>query len=343
MMAGTHALFSVTCTSMVLGTANLPALSLCALASQLPDVDTRTSHIGRILKPLSRFFSRWPHRTVSHGFLASLGIGILVGPLMLLGVEYWWATVLGFTFGWMGDVLTKTGVACLWPLTTRRVVFPGQADWRLETGSPGEGTFLILCSGVLILTLLINWAGGGMRVFSQTLGLTSGAIATVNQEIDQYLLTASFEGRNTLTQQTVANQCAVIRPLTQTDLLINCNSNLYRLGSTSKAQISPNWIRIHRGPQIQSAIEQLTFSEHVFAVPGGLGPYDTVTGVLRVEAADELRILPRVEVYDPITLQPLAENQAQLRIESAFGHHLLPLEGFFVTGQLVIRRIHVHQ
>jgi inner membrane protein len=60
MMAPTHIAFSVSLTSIVLGTANPEILGTAALASLLPDIDTSKSSIGRLFFPLS------PQRSKRH-------------------------------------------------------------------------------------------------------------------------------------------------------------------------------------------------------------------------------------------------------------------------------------
>ena len=50
MMTPTHMMFSVSLTSIVLGTANLELLGVAALASLLPDIDTSKSYIFKFIK-----------------------------------------------------------------------------------------------------------------------------------------------------------------------------------------------------------------------------------------------------------------------------------------------------
>ena len=72
MMGFTHTAFSLTLTSLATGTANPTALVIAAIASQFPDIDTSSSVIGRLLLPISHFIEcRFPHRTVTHSFLAT--------------------------------------------------------------------------------------------------------------------------------------------------------------------------------------------------------------------------------------------------------------------------------
>jgi inner membrane protein len=50
-------------------------LGLAILGSQLPDIDTTTSTIGKIFFPLSSFLEdRFPHRSITHSLLATTAI-----------------------------------------------------------------------------------------------------------------------------------------------------------------------------------------------------------------------------------------------------------------------------
>ena len=71
MMSRTHIVLAVAATSLVLGTADPVVLSLSAVSSQLPDVDTTKSFSGRVLFPLSSYLEkRFAHRSITHSFLA---------------------------------------------------------------------------------------------------------------------------------------------------------------------------------------------------------------------------------------------------------------------------------
>ncbi len=139
MMATTHTAFSLTLTSLALGTANPIALLIAALACQLSDVDTSKSTVGRILFPLSRFIEkRLPHRSVTHSFLATGIFTLATYPIALVTKPlYWQALVLGYFFGWFADVFTKSGVAAFYP-SKARLVIPGNPKMRLSTGSNAE-------------------------------------------------------------------------------------------------------------------------------------------------------------------------------------------------------------
>jgi inner membrane protein len=61
-------------TSLILGTADPLPLGLAILGSQLPDLDTTQSTIGKIFFPLSSWIEdRFPHRSITHSLLATGG------------------------------------------------------------------------------------------------------------------------------------------------------------------------------------------------------------------------------------------------------------------------------
>ena len=84
MMAITHCSIAAAGTSLVLGTASPLTIGLAVLGSQLPDIDTTTSTIGKIFYPISSWIEdRFPHRSVTHSLLATAGI-----TAASLGVNY---------------------------------------------------------------------------------------------------------------------------------------------------------------------------------------------------------------------------------------------------------------
>ncbi|MBW4619288.1 MAG: metal-dependent hydrolase [Cyanosarcina radialis HA8281-LM2] len=144
MMNVTHICLSVCVTSIALSTAEPITLGIAALASQLPDVDTGKSLVGRVLFPLSRFLEkRYPHRSITHSFVATGAIALLFLPLIFVSWQSWQALVLGYFLGWFADCFTKSGVAAFYP-SPARLVIPGNPRLRLSTGSRAEYFVLIL-------------------------------------------------------------------------------------------------------------------------------------------------------------------------------------------------------
>ena len=87
MMSVTHCAIAAAGTSLILGTGQPLPLGLAILGSQLPDIDTTTSTIGKIFFPVSSWIEdRFPHRSVTHSLLATASLAIAcVGINFLLG------------------------------------------------------------------------------------------------------------------------------------------------------------------------------------------------------------------------------------------------------------------
>ena len=85
-MSITHCSIAAAGTSLILGTADPLPLGLAVIGSQLPDLDTSTSTIGKIFFPISSWIEdRYPHRTITHSLLATAAIAAVS-----LGVNYFW-------------------------------------------------------------------------------------------------------------------------------------------------------------------------------------------------------------------------------------------------------------
>jgi inner membrane protein len=323
----------------MLGTADPKVLGLAALSSLLPDCDNSGSYVGRLLRPLSSYLEeRFPHRTITHSFVATLVIGLVGLPLVWVGG--WGGWVSGYFWGWFADAFTKSGVTAFWPHRARLVI-PGNPKLRLTTGSPAEWWVLGLSLVALLLSLNIQSQGGLLRTFNLWMGIPNGAAELVNQDQDRYLLTAQIDGIHTLTQQRVRGKFQVVRSLTTTDLLVEQEGKLYRVGASTGAQIRISRIFIRRERPIRSQVETLNWEDSPFQLPPDPGQplHVYYSGVMELEAND-LRILPNLEVFIPITLKKLDANRVLVEVDSARAQDLRPLEGYFGSGQLIIRRIY---
>ena len=142
MMSITHAAIAAAGTSLILGTADPLPLGLAILGSQLPDLDTTTSTIGKIFFPISSWIEdRFPHRTITHSLLATAAIAAVS-----LGVNYFWlqgdiktaiALPLGHLLACFSDTFTKQGVQLFYPEPVWAVSVSNPRR-RLKTGGAGE-------------------------------------------------------------------------------------------------------------------------------------------------------------------------------------------------------------
>ena len=344
MMSQTHLVLSIAATSLMLGTADPVVLSLSALSSQLPDVDTTKSYTGRILLPLSRYLEkRFPHRSLTHSFLALTIFAFLTSPLAFWGQTYWLGLISGYFWGFFGDVFTKSGAALFYP-SQIRAVCPGNPRIRLTTGSNAEWFLLFLLVAIAIISIHINSSGGILRSFNQSLGIPSGAIETINEDASRYLLTVAVTGRNAVTQEPVNQSFEVIQPLSQSDLLVIDTAGIpYRVGRSQQSQIVASQMRVKRGQPITVKSRNLTLEDtEIYGVMAKLPQARTyLSGTLTIFDAEDLILPTHPDRFDTITLQPGSEI-AYARLTAASPREVMALLGdYFASGNLIMRKVDV--
>lgn len=341
----THVALSVCATSIALSTADPATLGIAAIASQLPDVDTSKSVIGRVLFPVSRYLeNRYPHRSITHSFLATGAIALLSLPLAMLNWSYWIALTLGYFCGWFGDVFTKSGVTAFYP-SPARLVIPGNPRLRLSTGSRAEYFVLVLIVIVSLISINVVSSGGILRAFNQVLAMPSGAVEITNEEINRNILIAQVKGRNALTQQPVVGDYEIVKSLTDTDLLVRDGAGkLYRIGSSQFVQIATNNVRTLKGQAIATKSMELKLDGDdlgatLSQIPTATRTY--ISGIINLEDAEDLVLNSSPEQFNAITLQPVGNGLVIARIESATVNDLQTLRDYPATGSLIVRIINV--
>lgn len=154
MMSVTHAALAACTVAVGLGTADPYTLAIAAAASQLPDIDTSASFVGRLVWPLTNFLEqRFPHRSMTHSFMATGLVGVLALPLLWVQPPLYLAVVVGYFVGWFADAFTKSGVEAFYP-NPARLVIPGNPRARLDTRSPAE--YWVLATAVFLTTVSIR-------------------------------------------------------------------------------------------------------------------------------------------------------------------------------------------
>jgi inner membrane protein len=102
-------------------------IPLC-IGALLPDLDSQTSALGRLLPFVSRRLeARLGHLQEWHTLAAYALVALLTAPLILLiDVQAWYLISLGFLSHLVIDMLTPQGIMLFWPLTrTHYNVFRG--------------------------------------------------------------------------------------------------------------------------------------------------------------------------------------------------------------------------
>jgi inner membrane protein len=196
MMALTHGAIALAGTSLILGTANPMALGLAVIGSQLPDLDSTNSTIGKIFFPLSSWIEdRFPHRSVTHSLLAtaaiavfSLPIGYLLGDIITAS-----ALPLGHLLACFSDTFTKQGVQLFYP-DPAWAVSVSNPRRRLKTGGAGELWVLAIATTALVLGIWMASSGGAVSKVGQGLGLRSSALDTYNAIAPTHHVMAEIDG-----------------------------------------------------------------------------------------------------------------------------------------------------
>ena len=297
---------------------------------------------GRILFPVSRYLeTRYPHRSITHSFLATGLFGLLVSPLAYFDPHICHALVLGYFLGWFGDVFTKSGVTAFYP-SPARLVIPGNPRLRLSTNSPAELFVLGVLVLVAVVSIAINSGGGILRGFNQVLGMPTGAVEIVNNEGHQYLLNARITGIWRLTSTPVdSNQpFEIVKSLNPTDILIkDKQGNLYSAGISEGCQILASQIKVERVKPSKPSHQQFYLDQQPLGdVLEGLPVQRSyVSGNLMMDEED-MQLLNPPQQFAAIRI----EGQS-LILESANPMELTKLGDPIVTGSLIVRTINVQQ
>lgn len=199
MTAPTHTIFGLLTSAVAFSLTSSPlsrdygAMSGAVIGSLLPDVDSPTSAMGRLVPfvsvPLER---RWGHRTVTHSLLALAGAAVLAAPLLPLSRTAYFALLIGYLSHLIADCATKSGVPLFYPNLTPCVI-PANDRYRVHTGSlTGEGpVFLCLILCTLAFVPISNI--GLWRAIHHLMGTQEAAYADFREIETEALL--SFKGK----------------------------------------------------------------------------------------------------------------------------------------------------
>lgn len=298
MMALTHAAIAGSFVSLALSDCSPLVLGLAIAGSQLPDIDTSTSLVGSVAFPVSRWIEeRYPHRSVTHSFLASGAIALFSLPIYFyLGWKPWAALVLGHVVACFSDTFTLQGVQLFWPAPAWcvRGLNPKR---RLTTGGPGE--YWVLAAAVALLVFsLYTYAGGGV-VFkaSQVIGLKSAQEKIYNANAGNYHVYAQVEGVRA-SDRTPVNGRFWILGKSGSEYVLTDGKEIYKAGDTG--QIIPKRLVVEPGLPATNQVFTLVFDDE--------NPLTTLealkkkfpnrpiflTGDLKIDAPEEVKINPNL-------------------------------------------------
>jgi inner membrane protein len=301
MMSVTHAALAVAATTLSIGTADPWLLGLSVLGSQLPDLDTTASITGRIGWPIACWIeARFPHRTVTHSFMASGVVAALALPLWLgLGWQGWAALVLGHFVGWFSDAFTKSGVGAFWPHEARLVI-PGNPRARLNTHSPAE--YWVLAIAVLLTVFSVNLtsAGGLSEAFSRTfLRDVETAASLYHRDGGQHRLYAAIEGSHTKTGAAIAGEYEILGAGSATLMVRDGEGRIYQVGGEGQIRATRIKTRVGESFTLKATpqtLQEIGIAEWVATVPPGA----YLSGELVLDDLLEFPIPHTLETYPTV-------------------------------------------
>lgn len=260
MMSVTHCAIAAAGTSLILGTANPLLLGLSIIGSQLPDLDTTTSTIGKIFFPISSWIEdRFPHRSITHSLLATAAITALS-----LGVNYFFlhgslkaaiALPLGHLLACFSDTFTKQGVQLFYPEPVWAISVSNPRR-RLKTGGAGELWVLGVAIALLCFGIYLANGGGITQKVSQNLGLRDGIVRIYNENASTNKVYASITGYWT-SDRTTADGKYLIIGNEGNEFIVTDGKGVYKTGE----QIITSKVSTVVGEAAKTEIRNLTFND----------------------------------------------------------------------------------
>jgi inner membrane protein len=265
MLAITHSAIALAGTSLILGTANPLALGLAVLGSQLPDLDSTNSTIGKIFFPVSSWIEdRFPHRSVTHSLLATATLAVLslsIGYYFLGNIPMALALPLGHLLACFSDTFTLQGVQLFYP-DPAWAVSVSNPRRRLKTGGAGELWVLAIATAALVLGISMASSGGAVSKVGQGLGLRSSALDTYNAIAPTHHVYAEVDGVLAI-DSTSADGKYFIIAAEGSELIVQNSKGIYKTGE----QLIAERLTTSAGKPAKTTIQTLTFDDEEAIAP----------------------------------------------------------------------------
>ena len=325
-MAITHSVISAAGVSLILTTGSPLHLALAIAGSQLPDLDTSTSTIGQILFPISNWIeNRFPHRSITHCFLATVAIAILALPLYFYADwKTWLCLPLGHLLSCFSDVFTKQGVQWFWPHPAW-CISVSNPNRRLQTGGTGEYWVLAIAMSTLIAALYLSGTGGPTALVGSTLGLRTNATETYRANSGLRHVYAQIAGTFASDSSTADGKYFVIANEGNEFVLSN-KQGTFKTGTN----IIASRLTVETGKPSSSSVQSLEFNEELFAITPIPNTLILVSGTLTVDEPELIKIRNNPKQLEVAKLTGNTINFNYCPLESA----VKLLNNQYVTGTL---------
>jgi inner membrane protein len=244
--------------------------AVAMLGAVLPDLDSRASYIGRILRLTSDLIERhFGHRSFTHSLL----IQAIAGGLA------WWLIPHGYALalivGWVShswcDMMTPSGVAWFWPARIR-CVLPGNPSFRMDTGGGGELGFLAIVALIGIVMMPLASTGKGTSgLVRAALGQLEGARSEYDRDKGGFAFEVQVVGRDNRSDADISGRYPVRGPWREAGLILDTPDGPRSLCPGSQCDWIATSAVLERGEPIQTV---------ALAIRGKLASAETVAAAL---------------------------------------------------------------
>ena len=239
-------------------------MGLAIIGSQLPDLDTTTSTIGKICFPLSSWIEdRFPHRSVTHCLLAtavisvvSISIGYFSGDIKAAI-----ALPLGHLLSCFSDTFTKQGVQLFYPYPAWAISVSNPRR-RLKTGGAGELWVLGMAIALLCFGIYLANGGGISQKVSQSLGLQDGIVRIYNENASTNNVYAEIKGF-WASDRTSADGKYLILGTEGSEFIVSDRKGIYKTGE----QIITSKVSTSVGEAATTEVKSITFNDESAIAP----------------------------------------------------------------------------
>ncbi|MBC1237580.1 metal-dependent hydrolase [Nostoc sp. 2RC] len=337
MMGITHTAISLAGTAVLTGNADISVLLLAGIGSQIPDLDTTKSWVGKALYPLASFLEeRYPHRSATHSIFLSLAIATLTLPVMWVwGWQLWAALPLGHLLSCFSDCSTKLGCQFFWPINKDNWVIGLNPQNRIETGKAGDYAILASAVCVFCIAFYLITGGGGIAAWAtRTLFPTERTAVELLQQENQKAIAVQIEGVRIIDNSLVNDKFWAIGADGGKLIVRSISGQIIRIGSggdiiAKRVNVLPERLEIKTRRQ---RIEEAEAAEWVKSLPAEA----LVSGILEIEDSGEINL----PIATPGAMATVNKSANGVKLDYASKDDLEPLEEFFIlNGEVVIKQL----
>lgn len=298
MMAITHLAIAASITAFTLDSQPL-TLGIAALGSQLPDLDTTDSYMGKLFYPIARWIQdRYPHRTITHCLYFTMGLGAIAFALhyfQILPIHAALALPVGHLTSCLADCFTKQGVQLFYP---RRAwaICGKNPNARLTTGSPAEYWVLAIFLGLLVVATNFN-EGNLKNSVAQVMGNSDSVEQVLNSKGKDHLIYATIEGTFSSDRSNANGKYLIVEQVGK-EFIVQNDKGLYQTGK----QILVTRITANEDRKALVKISQLEFKDEAIApkLYQYSGELVFVTGEIVVDLGEDLKVVKPVGNFPSI-------------------------------------------